>query len=90
MRSRAGIDRLIRMWLMLRGVLDQAAGEPWRANHRERANHLMGFGDDEASNLPHRRPGAGDFWATSRGYATAGAGGMPTSENVAPETRLLT
>ena len=64
MRSRAGIDRLIQMWLMLRGILDPTCSEPWRANHRDRANHLMGFGDAEASISPIDAPARailGDF-----------------------------
>ena len=64
MRTRVGIDRLIRMWSILKGVLDPTSSEPWRANHRERANHLMGFGDDEASISPIDAPARailGDF-----------------------------
>ena len=71
MRSRAGIDRLTRMWLVLRGVLDQTAGEPWRAAHREQANHLLGFGEGEASLSPAdalARATLGDFSGLPNGW----------------------
>ena len=70
-RTRAGIDRLTRMWLVVRGVLDQSAGELWRVAHRERANHLLGFADDEASLSPAdalARAILGDFSGLPNGW----------------------
>ena len=84
MRSRAGIERLTRMWLVLRGVLDQA-NEPWQAAHRERANHLMGFGDDEASISPIDAPARailGDFTGLPNGWCVMDADERKRRANV--------
>ena len=78
MRTRAGIDRLIRMWWVPRGALDQAASEPWRDAHRARVNHLLGFGDDEAMLSPADAPARailGDFSRLPYGW-----GGMDLDE----------
>ena len=78
MRSRAGIDRLTRMWLVLKGILDPTASEPWRAAHRERVNHLLGFSDEEASLSPAdalARAILGDFSGLPNGW-----GGMDAAE----------
>ena len=71
-RTRAGIDRLIRMGLVLKGILDQTASEPWRAAHRERVNHLLGYGDDEAMLSPADAPARailGDFSGLPNGWS---------------------
>ena len=71
-RTRAGIDRLIRLWLVLRGVLGQTASEPWRVAHRDRVNHLLGFGDDEAVLSPAdalARAILGDFSGLPNGWS---------------------
>ena len=71
-RTRAGIDRLIRIGLLLRGVLDQTASEPWQAAHRERVNHLLGFADDEAVLSPADGPARailGDFSGLPNGWS---------------------
>ena len=51
-RTRAGIESLIRMWLVVKGVLEPTAREPWLAAHRGRVNHLLGYGEGEASLSP--------------------------------------
>ena len=71
-RTRAGIESLIRMGLVVRGVLDQTAREAWHDGHRERVNHLLGYGDDEASLSPADAPARailGDFSGLPNGWS---------------------
>ena len=70
-RTRAGIDRLVPMWRVLRGVLDGLDREPWQSAHRQRVNHLLGYGEGEASLSPAdglARAILGDFSGLPNGW----------------------